>query len=276
MNPLVSVIIPVYNAGKTIERCIDSVLDQSYETLEIIVINDGSTDNTEDVLEKFKKCDARVTIINTLNKGVSEARNLGLEIATGEFVQFVDSDDFLVKDATEHMISAIMQNCEMIITDYIRVLDNREIVRGDIQLSGRITRTDFAMEMMKSPANFYYGVLWNKLYRLEIIKQHHLQFHSDLNWCEDFQFNLEYLEYVRFVYVLDKPTYCYVKTKGSLSSIGNSVKDVVNMKKVIFEQYKALYESMDLYEKNKMKIKRFYIDFARDSVKAFRSSSSVN
>lgn len=275
-NSLVSIIIPVYNAEFTIKRCLNSIINQNYQNLEIIIINDGSTDGTQDILMEYAKLDARIVVRNIENSGVSYARNLGLKIATGKYIQFVDSDDWITTEATGMLVEAISQDCEMVISDYTRVFEKRELIRGDIKTKGVITRTEFALEMMKAPANFYYGVLWNKLYSAEIIKCHKLCFLEGLSWCEDFQFNLEYLKYVKSVYILHQSLYCYIKTKGSLSSVGCDIKEVVNMKTTLFKYYKSLYESMDLYDENKMKIKRFYVDFARDTIKSFKKVSETD
>lgn len=275
-DSLVSIIVPVYNGASTIRRCLDSIIGQSYEALEIIVVNDGSTDNTQEILDEYVALDARIIVVTTKNGGVSHARNFGLGFVTGAYVQFVDADDWVEVDATRLLVEALSPDCEMVISDYTRVLEKGELIRGDIKTPGVITRTAFALEMMKAPANFYYGVLWNKIYRTEIIKAHNLSFSEELSWCEDFQFNLEYLAYVKQVYVLQKPIYCYVRTKGGLSAFGCDIKEVVNMKTTMFKHYKALYESIDLYQENKRKIKRFYVDFARDTIKSFQKPRALD
>lgn len=272
---LVSIIIPAYNAEASIQRCLDSIVNQTYKALEIIVVNDGSTDHTLDILNQYVQLDARMIIKDIPNGGVSHARNVGLDTATGQYVQFVDSDDWLSLDATEQLVQAISYNCQQAISDYTRVLEKRELVRGDIKTQGMMSRANFALEMMRAPANFYYGVLWNKMYSMQRIKENHLQFDEDINWCEDFLFNLEYLQYVKQVYVLHRPLYFYVKTKGGLSSVGCDLKEIVTMKTTLFKHYKALYESIDLYDENKLKIKRFYIDFARDTIKSYKKNKKI-
>ena len=108
MNGKVSVIVPVYNTEKYVERCIRSIMNQTYKNLEIVVVNDGSTDNSLNILEKLKVEDNRIVIINQENKGVSAARNKGLENATGEFIGFADSDDFLEEDMYEIMANHLI------------------------------------------------------------------------------------------------------------------------------------------------------------------------
>ena len=108
-GPLVSVIVPVYNRGETVGRCLDSILSQTWRNLEIILINDGSTDNTWSVLQRYGQQDERIMLINKPNTGVSDSRNFGMESAHGEYIQFVDSDDWLEPNAYETVAHAFAE-----------------------------------------------------------------------------------------------------------------------------------------------------------------------
>ena len=275
MKPLVSVIIPVYNGEQHIERCLRSLIGQTYENIEILVLNDGSYDHTMQILKKYSSLDSRIVVVDKPNSGVSDTRNQGLKLAKGEYVQFVDSDDWLPNDATEQLVAGMLCGCEMVICDYNRVVDNNIVVKGHIPEEGPISRTDFALYMMKAPANYYYGVLWNKMFRMDIIKTHGLDFPIEIDWCEDLRFNLEYLQYVKQVYVLQKPLYYYVLTKGSLAQSRTDMLDNLRVRNLLFEQYKALYESLDLYEEHKLRIRSFYIDFARDKNKEIKMIEGI-
>lgn len=275
MEPLVSIIVPVYNGEKVIERCIRSLVGQTYEKIEIIVLNDGSKDHTMQILNKYEKLDSRVRVIDKTNSGVSDTRNQGLQLAKGDYVQFVDSDDWLPNNATQQLVEGMQQNCEMVICDYNRVVDNNIIVKGHIPEEGAISRTEFALYMMKAPANYYYGVLWNKMFRMDIIRKYELDFPQEIDWCEDLRFNLEYLQYVKQVYVLQKPLYYYVLTRGSLAQSRTDLIDNLRIRNFLFEQYKALYESLDLYDENKLRIRSFYIDFARDKNKQIKMIAGI-
>lgn len=275
MNPLVSIIVPVYNGEKVIERCVRSLIGQTYEHIEIIILNDGSKDHTMQILNKYAKLDSRIHVVDKPNSGVSDTRNQGLKLAKGELVQFVDSDDWLPSDATEQLVQGMRGDCEMVICDYNRVVDNNIIVKGHIPQEGAINRTEFALYMMKAPANYYYGVLWNKMFRMDIIRKYELDFPKEIDWCEDLRFNLEYLQYVKHVYVLQKPLYYYVLTKGSLAQSRTDLIDNLRVRNFLFEQYKALYESLDLYEDNKLRIRSFYIDFARDKNKQIKMIEGI-
>ena len=267
-NPLVSIIIPIYNREQTLERCLCSIIRQTYPNLEIIAVDDGSTDHSRVILERYEKKDPRLHVIYKKNSGVSESRNLGLQMAKGDFVQFVDADDWLTRDATSLLLQEMEPDIQLVISDYYRVIGRRIWIKGHIPASSSMSRAEFAKYMMKSPANFYYGVIWNKFYRMDIIKENQLYFAHDLDWCEDFKFNLEYLKYTSNVQVLTTPFYYYVKTKGSLVDSKIDLKETIRTKKILFGYYKELYQILDMYEENKLKIQSFYLEFARDKVKA--------
>ncbi|SHO54116.1 glycosyltransferase family 2 protein [Anaerocolumna xylanovorans] len=276
-EPLVSIIVPLYNGEQTIERCLASIRNQSYKNIEVLIVNDGSKDHSMKVLKKFKENDPRFHILNKGNSGVSDSRNLGMKNARGKYLQFVDGDDWLVKDATETFVTAAETNhCDMIITDYHRVVNHKIYIRGHIPEEGLISRREFAEYMMKAPANFYYGVMWNKFFRTDIVKSHKLKCSRDLNWCEDFLFNLEYLQYVKDVYVVKKPIYYYVKTKGSLVATQVNLRQTIRTKRILFDYYKDLYKSMDIYDENKLRIQMFYIAVARDTGKRKKPLDAVH
>ena len=273
-NPMVSIIVPVYNGEKSIERCLRSIQNQSYTNIEVIVVNDGSTDHTEKVIKKYVEEDARFHYIKKDNTGVSDSRNIGMASAKGEYFQFVDGDDWLVKQATEEFVrTAQLYDCDMVISDFYRVCGRKIMVKGHIDMGPVITRTKFAEYMMKAPANFYYGVLWNKFFKADIIRKFSLVCDTDLDWCEDFRFNLEYLQYVGNVGVIDRPLYYYVKTKGSLvDTQAGSLQLNIKTKRKLFDYYKELYQALDLYEENKLKIQMFYLSFAHDKSKKTKTA----
>lgn len=272
-QPLVSVIVPVYNGEKTIERCLRSIQNQTYSNIEIIVVNDGSTDHTQKVIDKYAASDSRFHAIKKLNSGVSDSRNMGIKAAKGEYLQFVDGDDWIVKQATEEFVkTALTFGCEMVISDYYRVRGRKVIAKGHINAGPVITKMKYAEFMMEAPANFYYGVLWNKFFKADIIRKFNLSCSPELDWCEDFRFNLEYLLYVGKVGIITKPLYYYVKTKGSLVDTRINFQVTVRTKRILFDHYKELYKAMDIYETNKLRIGMFYFAFAHDKRKKVRSA----
>ncbi len=268
MFPKVSIIIPIYNAEANLHRCIDSVLKQDYEDFELILMNDGSKDSSGSICDEYAGSDSRVRVIHKENSGVSDTRNQAISLARGEYLQFLDSDDWITPDATGLLVrTAIEHGCDMVISDFYRVVGERLSHKGDIQEDGLLTREEFAVCMMGKPADFYYGVLWNKLYRRDIIVKYGLCMDKDISWCEDFIFNMEYIRHVKNVYALRVPIYYYVKTPGSLVSQGISISKTIRMKSTVFKCYNEFYKDVfneEDYEKRRLQVYRFLIDAAGD------------
>ncbi len=270
MNPMVSIIIPVYNAEKTIRRCVDSVLNQEYKDTELLLVDDGSTDLSGRICDEYARKDSRVSVIHKENTGVSDTRNLALERARGTYLQFLDSDDWISPDATSLMVRAAGESgCDMVISDFYRVVGERVSHKGDIEPGGLLTREEFAGFMMEKPADFYYGVLWNKLFRRALVEENGLRMDKTISWCEDFMFNLEYIRHTKTIYALHVPIYYYVKTKGSLASQGLSITKTIKMKSMVFSYYHDFYKSVlteEDYEKNRLSVYRFLVDAAGDGI----------
>ena len=268
MRPMVSIIVPVYNAEQYLRRCVDSILNQEYTDFELFLVNDGSTDSSGDICEEYGNKDTRVIVIQKENTGVSDSRNLALDRARGKYLQFLDSDDWITPDATRLFVRAAEEyGCDMVISDFYRVVGERLSPKGDIEEEGVLTQEEFAAHMMENPADFYYGVLWNKLYRRDLVEEHSLRMDTNINWCEDFLFNLEYIRYAKVFYALHAPIYYYVKRKGSLASQGISISKTVKMKLNVFEYYNNFYKHVleeEDYEKNRLQVYRFFIDAAGD------------
>ena len=265
--PLVSIIVPVYNAEQYLERCIKSILRQTYENIELILVNDGSTDNSLAICRRFAMEDARVIVLDKANSGVSDSRNCGIAKAKGKYLQFADSDDWLAPDATAQLVQRAEQSkCEFVIAPFYRVIERILLVNGHIKEDGKYTIAEFALEMMKAPANFYYGVMWNKLYRRDIIRENNLQCSPDISWCEDFIFNLQYLCYVKQVYVLQEPVYYYLKRRNSLVNTEMRSSNIYEVKRTVFHFYKAFYETIGLYEDYKGRVNMYMFSVAADSL----------
>ena len=268
MNPVVSIIVPVYNAEKYLKRCVDSILNQEYRDFELLLADDGSTDSSGAICDEYAGQDSRVHVIHKENTGVSDSRNVCIDMARGTYLQFLDSDDWITPDATRLFVRmATEYDCDMVISDFYRVVGERVSHKGDIEEDGVLTREEFAAHMMENPADFYYGVIWNKLYRRDIIEKYHLRMDADISWCEDFMFNLEYILHAESFYVLNTPIYYYVKTKGSLVSQGAGITKTIKMKLMVFEVYNNFYKHVldeEDYAKKRLQVYRFRIDAAGD------------
>ena len=238
----VSVIVPVYNGEKSIERCAGSILNQDYPELELILVDDGSRDRSWEIIQAIAAADHRVKAIHQENGGVSSARNRALAEASGTYVQFADVDDWLPMDATKMLVREMeAQSAELVVGDFYRIVDGNVSEKGSIEMGGALTLQQYANAMMLSPADLYYGVLWNKLYRRDIIEQYSIRMDENISYSEDMIFNLEYLLHVKSVAILKAPVYYYQYTKGSLVDQSLNLSSTIKMKKSVIGYYNEFF-----------------------------------
>lgn len=266
--PKVSIIVPVYNAQETLRRCVDSILGQEYRDFELILADDGSTDSSPALCIEYAEKDSRVRVLHKANSGVSDTRNKALDAVQGDYVQFLDSDDWIAPEATRLLVRAMEDNdCDMVIADFYRVIGSKVSRKGDIDAEGVLSREEFGDYMIQNPSDFYFGVVWNKLYRRDIIEKYQLRMDVTLSWCEDFIFNMEYELHCKRIYPLQVPVYYYVRTRGSLASQGANPAKVVQMKLNVIEYYNDFYKQVfdeEDYRARRPDIYRFYIESAGD------------
>lgn len=213
MDKDVSIIIPAYNCEKYVGRCIESVVTQTLFSLQILLIDDGSSDSTGDIADEYASSDSRIQVIRQANGGVSSARNTGLKLAKGKYVGFVDSDDYIEPDMFEKLFFAAksaeadIAACSYFVEDgQKQYLYQMEDVSFDIQKYG------LDQYLLKNV--LIHPVLWNKIYRREVLMQNQLQFY--MNAGEDFLFNIEYAPYANRTVNLKEPLYHYVQRKDSI------------------------------------------------------------
>lgn len=240
----VSIIVPVYNGEAHLRRCAESILAQDYPALELILVDDGSRDGSYALMQSLEERDARVKAIHKENGGVSSTRNRGLREASGTYVQFVDVDDWLPMDSTKLLVREMeTSGADLVIGDFYRVMGENVSRKGAIASGGVLTRQEYADEMMRSPADLYYGVLWNKLYRRELIEKNKVRMDETISYSEDMIFNLEYLLHADTIAVLKAPVYYYEFTKGSLVSQNMNLASTVKMKQSVIGCYNEFYRS---------------------------------
>lgn len=207
--PLISIIVPVYKADFWLPKCVKSILRQTYRNLEILLIDDGSPDKCPEICDRFAQKDKRVKVIHKENGGVSSARNKGIEESSGEYLFFVDSDDWLTKDAIETAYQGLIENdvqLSVLGIEYIN-LKNRTVDIGSAPL--KIDFTDFknGIRLLEKEKNL--GSVWGKLFKTEIIKSNHLQFDQNIKFAEDSLFLMRYLNCCDAIYMTRKEGYCY-------------------------------------------------------------------
>ena len=171
--PKISIIVPVYNVEKYLERCLDSLVNQTLNDIEILLVDDGSTDNSLKICEKYAS-DSRIKIIKQANAGQSAARNNALKVATGDYIGFVDSDDWVDTDFYEKLYNAAIQkNADIAMADFVRKGEKKHKIRLNLEISGTYNTTE---EKFKIANALKEGCIWNKIYRKEIL--------SDLRFVE--------------------------------------------------------------------------------------------
>lgn len=223
---LITIIVPIYNVEQYLKQCIESLLQQSYKNIEIILVNDGSTDRSADICEIFRKKDNRIKVVNKSNEGLGYARNSGLKIANGKYVTFVDSDDYVDEDLIKELYSSIKENnVDTCIGGFKRVDDNGNILSIS-KYSNNIYRENNVFDNLLPRMLGSYGKksdsirmsVWNSMYSMEIIKENKIEFPSEREYIsEDIIFDIEYYKFSKGVSIIDSCKYNYRLNINSLT-----------------------------------------------------------
>lgn len=211
---MISVIVPVYNCEEKLNRCVESVLNQSYKELEVILVNDGSTDGSLKICNQYGQTDFRIKVVDKENAGVSAARNTGIEYAQGEYIQFVDSDDFIEKDMCKTLVKAMEESAaDMVLSGFCHRYLNEDIIKVPGQeIGGMLNSKDFAECFLELYHQGFLNMPWNKLYKRDLVNE---KFPENLSLGEDLLFNLKYLEKAEKIAVVKEPLYYYIQERGN-------------------------------------------------------------
>lgn len=245
----ISIIVPIYNREKTISRCIDSILNQTFVDFELLLIDDGSTDNSLNICKSYKSIDSRIKIFTQSNSGPSAARNLGLRHSKGKYIMFCDSDDTVSVDWCKNLYNAISNNPNSLPFSAIITLDNN---------SNIINKTTYAKSSCIIPIKNFFnvdlkglsGFNVNKIFINEILQKNNIQFDESLFMNEDLKFILNYVKFVDNLFYINTLDYNYYVNPNSLSkSYNNKIFDKWNGK---YEYWKDFFKSTDKqsYSKN--------------------------
>lgn len=213
---MISIIIPVYNVEKYLDQCLESVVFQSYTDFECILVNDGSTDNSGNICDKWAKKDNRFRVLNQDNQGVSCARNNGIDNANGEYIVFIDSDDWVDTDYLESFMnesSDLVISGDIVETQNGPIKINTPIQEKEITISNKYLN-EFS-QLLES--HLLFGPFL-KRYKASIIKENQIYFNKDLSYGEDLVFNFEYLKHVTNIYTIPKATYHYRRFEANTLS----------------------------------------------------------
>ena len=218
MNGLVSIIIPVYNTEKYLRRCLDSVIGQTYYNIEVIIVDDGSNDDSLNICKQYAFLDHRIDFIHQSNAGVSTARNVGLKNAKGDYICLIDADDYLDDRYVETMLKA-MANVDMVAcSSYILEGDDGKCQSiNTIAKDSMLSKKEALYCLFNS--NGYHGWCWNKMFKLDVIKKNTLHFEEKLKFCEDELFCLQYILHIDSACFIKDRLYHYVRNEKSVNHI---------------------------------------------------------
>ena len=258
-NPKISVIIPVYNVEKFLRECLDSVVNQTMKDIEIICINDGSTDGSLDILKEYATKDDRIIVVNQTNGFAGSARNSGLKIARGEYIQFVDSDDYLELNACETAYKyALQYKADVVVWGYKNFpeqVGNVKNKRYTLKHKG----VNVFLGGLRSGRYLCRDMIWNKLYRHKIIKG--CYFSEWIRCGGDQHFNFRVDKKINTLVQIPEQLYNYRLNLNSIVTTGTWLKKVVN----------AFHRNVDLIEHNEIRFAKHYIaDFLRVCRWAFK------
>lgn len=234
----VSIIVPVYNVEKYLSKCLESLINQTLKDIEVICVNDGSTDNSLSILKEYANKDSRIKIIDKQNEGVSVARNTGIEVATGQYLMFVDSDDYLVENACEKALNTIEHNeSDICIFGHYDLVDGNKIISHKTNDLIKIKDLNVKENLVE-----YSIYIWDKIYRTEFIKSNQIKFPLGLKTAEDVIFCLLCLFNEAKYATLAEPLYVYRIDTNSNSATSN----VQNIKNDI-KAFETLY-NLQIYK----------------------------
>lgn len=213
---LISIIVPIYNVEKYLDRCIESLVNQTYKEIQIILVNDGSTDNSKYICDKWKKIDQRIEIINKNNGGLSSARNTGIERVEGDYFLLVDSDDYIELDTCERFYNAFSRNdADLYVGDYIQQNGNeiRNFNRPDLVSNKVMTSKEFILHNINY--NSWYAPSWLNLYKTSFFKENKLLFKEN-RVHEDVEIQLRLFLTANKIIYIDYAFYHYILRSGSI------------------------------------------------------------
>ena len=263
----VSIIIPVYNSEKYIEKCVKSCMEQTYGAIQILLIDDGSTDRSGEMCNLFAQLDNRITVIHKENSGVSDARNVGIVKADGDYITFLDSDDWLEKNAIEFMLSE-GEHKDFVIAGMSRY-DEQGRKKLSINIPGQLnceTQKQVASALFAWKDFFNYRGPCAKLYRRDLLIRNHVFFDSKLTFGEDTCFVLKYMEFVENSIQCDCSVYNY-RIYNSAEKHGRyKTEDVEYQWRngfVLYESRVNLFKKIGFYNELKDKIDALYVERIR-------------
>lgn len=271
--PKISIVVPVYNVEKYIHRCMNSLLAQTLNDIEIILIDDGSPDGCPQICDDYAKQDSRVKVIHKKNGGLGYARNSGITAATGSYIAFVDSDDYVHEKMYETLYNnACEKNYDVVYCGLRReiangIYINRACVTAPASFIGKNEVINVMLDFIASAPNVaeerkYEMSVWHSIYKNDIIQQHQLSFYSEREYAsEDLPFQVDFLKHAHSVLFIPDIFYTYCFNEGSLTTTFSNEK---------YPRFKKLYQLLQRqakdYDKDCLRVNRFFIGYARSHI----------
>ena len=246
----VSVIVPVYNTEKYLEKCLDSLVNQTLKDIEIIVVNDGTKDNSQKIIDKYKKKYKNIKSYIKENGGLSDARNFGIEKASGDYLSFIDSDDYVSTNMYEKMYNkAISGNFDIVVCDFNYIYEDSDVIKcSSSKINGDTTN-------IKKVMFDNFPAVWNKIYKKKLLKD--IRFKKKV-WFEDVEFIYRVLPYVKSIGVVKEPFNYYLQREGSITkSVDPRIYNYIDNWNGVVEYYKE----KNLYDKYKLELEYSYVRY---------------
>lgn len=249
----VSIIIPIYNAEKFLAQCIESVINQTYKNLEIILVDDGSKDDSLKICKDYADKDSRIRIFYDKNHGVSYARNKGLKEANGEYVLFIDSDDIVEKVYVDELMSALNETDYDIVISGYKEIDRKNKWKRNILISKEEEK------LLTGTIKYDYRILshylitpWIKLYNMEIIRKYNIYFNENFKIAEDHMFNYEYMRHVKKYKFINKSLYTYIHQNDNKSLTAIKDKEAFKCDIECLKMRKKFLFDLDITDKKRL------------------------
>ena len=228
--PDISIIVPIYNAEKYINKCIDSLLNQTKKEIEFILVNDGSTDDTESIIKKYK--DKRIKYFKNKNQGIGKTRNFGIEKSSGKYIMFLDSDDYLENTACEDLYNKIeKEKADLVVCDFYRDIDGKleEVIIPSFETTSLKDNKRLLLDINLAP--------WNKIYKTKLIKDNDIKFIENLKY-EDAPFVVDAIKYSKKISKLNKKLNYYVIHSNSETTVRDErVFDIIKIVDLIRNKF---------------------------------------
>ena len=279
-NDLITVIIPCYNVEKYLKKCVDSIINQTHQNLEVILVDDGSTDTTAQLCDELAKTDKRIKVLHKVNGGLSNARNTGFAVATGNYVTFLDSDDWLeantIKTAYNKMTK---ENLDLVIWGYTAdfVDDNEKVIDNRIfAVSGICEYSTINSVFLQKSTLGISGYVWNKLYKTEIIRENNLSFENGISLVEDILFNSLYFCKCRRIEFIDYVGNHYMQRKHQ--TLGTkSYENILDLKLIGCKARENILKYFGISNNNINKIMSFfYYDAFKSAITNIKTEPNIS